>query len=860
MAGQKELPVGEYMCLAFGGKGKNPNETPLSFVITGTLDSLQREEASDLIKKYGGKVAQAVSGKTDYLLAGFDAGESKTRAANEKGITIINEDALFDLIRTTKTLPKFKESQGNPDNFNAFDGKSTSNEHAEIASKASAVAGSFLSSMGIKSPAQKALSATSSIAAASSFGTTALSLSSNSLTNAQPKSASSFSSSSSSSSSSQNNILSSQQQMQPQELLWVDKYKPTAIHEIVGNSGLVEQIKNFLMNWHKQAGHNENAKNAMLISGGPGIGKTTAATLIAQHCNYEVMEFNASDTRSQKSLKEVLVDMVGSRGISEFFGKSQFGAKPNSGGSSSAAASKKKMCIIMDEVDGMSGSDRGGISELIDCIKVTKTPIICICNDASSPKIKSLKNHTINLSWKRPMASQIVARVQEIAKKEGFYMDAPAVEKLANATRSDIRQMLNLLQMWGKSGNRTGLSFDQVREKMETAGKDFEHGPFEVCPAFFNRPTTKDWIEEGINRYFVDADLLPLMVFENYLSTRISPPAFVLNDPRNAVVREKNRGDVILMDLCAEAIDNICEGDIVSSSIREDQDWSMMPLHAVLSSVAPGYNVQGGLGAMLGFPSWLGKNSTTNKNKRNISQIKVVMSLDSPHTTIDFALHVLPVLRYKLMQPLSKHINADSGDIASNVDEVVQILNEYGLTREDWAMINETGEKFSDFNDVKLSDIDGKVKASLTRAMTKEGAMLKVSRPNADKSFKPKRGAGRAVKTEEEEEAEAEGETVDAEEEDDGETAEDAESNVSSGSKSKSSSSKSKSASKSSSTASSTSVKIEKSTAKPSAKASSKAKAANKKNKGKKSKKDYSGSDEADTDDDNFIANSDSDD
>jgi len=41
----------------------------------------------------------------------------------------------------------------------------------------------------------------------------------------------------------------------------------------------------------------------------------------------------------------------------------------------------KKSVIIMDEVDGCGSSDRGGISALIQVIKNTKTPIICICND-----------------------------------------------------------------------------------------------------------------------------------------------------------------------------------------------------------------------------------------------------------------------------------------------------------------------------------------------------------------------------------------------------------------------------------------------------------------------------------------------
>lgn len=47
----------------------------------------------------------------------------------------------------------------------------------------------------------------------------------------------------------------------------------------------------------------------------------------------------------------------------------------------------KEFLIIMDEVDGMTGSDRGGIAALIECIKSTRVPIICICNDIDHKKL-----------------------------------------------------------------------------------------------------------------------------------------------------------------------------------------------------------------------------------------------------------------------------------------------------------------------------------------------------------------------------------------------------------------------------------------------------------------------------------------
>lgn len=68
-----------------------------TFVITGTLPSLSRDEATELIERNGGRVASSVSGNTDYLLAGESAG-SKLAKAQKLGITVINEDDLYEML------------------------------------------------------------------------------------------------------------------------------------------------------------------------------------------------------------------------------------------------------------------------------------------------------------------------------------------------------------------------------------------------------------------------------------------------------------------------------------------------------------------------------------------------------------------------------------------------------------------------------------------------------------------------------------------------------------------------------------------------------------------------------------------
>lgn len=59
-----------------------------------------------------------------------------------------------------------------------------------------------------------------------------------------------------------------------------------------------------------------------------------------------------------------------------------------------------QLCLIMDEVDGMSAGDRGGVPDLILTIKAAKLPIITICNDKYSQKLKTLRNYCLELDFR----------------------------------------------------------------------------------------------------------------------------------------------------------------------------------------------------------------------------------------------------------------------------------------------------------------------------------------------------------------------------------------------------------------------------------------------------------------------------
>ncbi|XP_032541073.1 replication factor C subunit 1 [Chiroxiphia lanceolata] len=694
--GSKEIPQGAENCLE-----------GLTFVITGVLECIERDEAKSLIERYGGKVTGNVSKKTNYLVMGRDCGQSKCEKASALGTKVIDEDGLFDLIRTmpgkkskyelaAETETKKVESrpkrtppkaEAGKRNFSPFRREADNKKYKSTPEKEGTVKSGKKETTAVR----KLMDFTRQTAEEKKA----------------PKP--------------EGNLVSEVNEDGTERLLWVDKYKPASLKALIGQQGeqsCANKLLRWLRNWHKNTLEDGQAKTnkagskddgtsfkAALLSGPPGVGKTTTAALVCKELGYSYVELNASDTRSKNSLKEVVAESLNNTSIKDFC----------SGTSSSVSG---KHVLIMDEVDGMAGNeDRGGIQELIGLIRHTKIPIICMCNDRNHPKIRSLVHYCLDLRFQRPRLEQIKGAMMSIAFKEGLKIPPPAMQEIILAANQDIRQVLHNLNMW--CAKDKSLTYDEAKTDASRAKKDIKLGPFDVVRKVFatGEEASRMSLIDKSDLFFHDYSLAPLFVQENYV--HVKPAAAGGNLKKHLV-------------LLSKAADSICDGDIVDKQIRSKQNWNLLPTQAIYASVLPGELMRGYMSQFPVFPSWLGKFSSTGKHDRIIQELAMHMSLRTQACKRTVNMEYLSYLRDALVKPL-KDLGADG------VQQAIAFMDSYCLMKEDIENIMEIstwGGKPSSF-----SKLDSKVKAAFTRAYNKEAHLT----PYSLSSFKAsKRQSGSA--------------------------------------------------------------------------------------------------------------------
>ncbi|KAJ3426889.1 replication factor c subunit [Anaeramoeba flamelloides] len=459
---------------------------------------------------------------------------------------------------------------------------------------------------------------------------------------------------------------------------------------------------------NKRGYQKNNFKKAVLLSGQPGIGKTSAALIVARELGHQSIELNSSDTRSKNELKRVVSELTKSECITRYFKRfstklesnqqRQNNPNQNSKGNNT---NKKKIVLIMDEVDGISKGDNGGLAELKSMIKTTKIPIICICNDRQSRNIRSLAPLCLDLKFHKPQPYQLVLRLRYIALQEKLtWVSSNYLQNLLTICDCDLRRSINSLQSTpppkpqtqptnggnnnsnsiynpnsnsNTNGNCTAKSQSILSKKSNQFDIKTNLSPFELIKKFYVPIVDKNIdLEKKFLYFFSDYQLTPLMCYENYLNSTPCAP----KQSRFGMIKTIHSTKSPLEHYLS-ACNDFQDGDIILKEMRSNQNYQLLNAYAVSSTIKPGNTLSGGFRSRLNFPKDLGNTSKTNKRLKALNEFSLKFRAKSTMGKRSLRLDSMQLIKKIVLTKLM------SGD-KSKVSEAVELIRNYDMKKEDF--------------------------------------------------------------------------------------------------------------------------------------------------------------------------------
>ncbi|MEM3598320.1 MAG: replication factor C small subunit [Candidatus Hadarchaeum sp.] len=200
--------------------------------------------------------------------------------------------------------------------------------------------------------------------------------------------------------------------------IWVEKYRPKKLDEIVGQEEIVTRLKSFV---------EKKSLPNLLFAGPAGTGKTTAALCIARELfgdgwRQNMLELNASDERGIDTIRTKVKDYARTRPIGDFPYK----------------------IILLDESDALTADAQNALRRTMEMFTQT-TRFILDCN-YSSRIIEPIQSRCAVFRFRRLTEKDIEQMFKRIAKEEKLTIAPEAVQAIAYLSEGDLRKAINILQ------------------------------------------------------------------------------------------------------------------------------------------------------------------------------------------------------------------------------------------------------------------------------------------------------------------------------------------------------------------------------------------------------------------------------
>ena len=272
---------------------------------------------------------------------------------------------------------------------------------------------------------------------------------------------------------------------------WTETYRPSSLSELRGNNKARDQLREWADSWDEH-------REAVVLHGPPGVGKTSAAHALAADKGWPTIELNASDSRTKDVIERVAGEAAKSGTLS--------------GGSGG------RRLLIMDEADNVHGNaDRGGSRAITSLVKEAGQPTILIANDYYEMS-NGLRNACQDIEFRSVSARSIRPVLRDICRKEGIEFEDEALEQIAEMNSGDLRGAINDLQALAEGRDRLAAE-DVVTSERDTTTGIFDYldtvikeaGAQEALEASYDVDETPDdlinWIEDNVPKDYHGTEL-----------------------------------------------------------------------------------------------------------------------------------------------------------------------------------------------------------------------------------------------------------------------------------------------------------------------------------------------------------------
>lgn len=415
------------------------------------------------------------------------------------------------------------------------------------------------------------------------------------------------------------------------ESLWINKYHPKSLNDIVGHKNQIKKIKDWL---NTLASKNKN--NAIIVSGNHGIGKTLTIKMILENTGYIVRIINPNEIKDFR-LQDDFDEYYNQH--NSVLNKLKFNNTSNN-----------KIAIIFNETENISlTSEKKYIMDIFkENNKSNSFPLIFITNNQHSKLLNDLKKNCEEIHFYSPSIYDMKFFIKKICLTENLKItNDELIEKIIDFSQFDIRRLINLLQ-------ELSYHFDIIdnNEKLieffeKSRQKNIDIGLYEATEKLLNNKLENDII---LKLYESEKVLLPLMVHEYYI--------------KKIATKSKESWDKLIYSL-VKTSDSISRGDNIETSIYTDQNWYLQDIHGFYTCVNTSFWINKSNNnfkleaSNMKFSSDLNKTSLKNINRKNINNLLKII----PNKSIDEIL-LLNQISNKLIE------NKNEG-------ELIKILQSY---------------------------------------------------------------------------------------------------------------------------------------------------------------------------------------